>query len=532
MQGLNFQIQKPVTPSAPNRMDIACFIGLVNFRENIQPTEIYKWLYEQGWMNSREREGYLATYHRESAEELRDVPVPVESWEEFSRLFAWEGGAGGSDDNTGATGYLSAAVRSFFAQGGRKCYVVRVDDGLSLKAKKTERLQLVEKIIPGYPAGISVNRSDRTSWKGIGHVLGLPDVSIVCVPDLPALMQLDNSKIITQAPELSHTPEEQFVECSEVYDEEVQDNSVDGIFAPRCDLNGYKIWGEIVHILTVFIARYRIDIQLIVAVPLPSESSTADKDLLGFMHRQLWLSGSVDMNQSVASAFLQLSYPWLKTPGSQMLAENIEPPDGAIAGMLARNALIRGAYRSASGINQTDIQDIYPRLSREEMYAKWNSAAINASPQANLADRVSLFGYTPEGVELLSDVTTSNITLYRSANVNRIISLVIRSATDAGDEFVFETNGEALWSEINRRLNALLRLLYDLGALRGKQPENAFLVRCGRNTMTQNDIDSGRVIAEIHIEPAASIETIDVILSMNRSGKITLLAQGVKDKVA
>ena len=56
---------------------------------------------------------------------LLDVPVPLESWDAFTRLFCPEMRRLDAEGARGM-GYLAAAVRSFFEQGGRRCYVVRV----------------------------------------------------------------------------------------------------------------------------------------------------------------------------------------------------------------------------------------------------------------------------------------------------------------------------------------------------------------------------------------------------------------------
>jgi len=37
-------------------------------------------------------------------------------------------------------------------------------------------------------------------------------------------------------------------------------------------------------------------------------------------------------------------------------------------------------------------------------------------------------------------------------------------------------------------------------------------VRCDRSTMSQQDIDLGRMIAEVRLRPAASLEMIEVVL--------------------
>jgi len=530
MKGLNFYVQKPIEPSAPNRMDIACFVGLVDFRDGKLPPEIHKWLFQQGWLDSLD--GFTATYHRESAKTLLDVPVPVESWESFQDLFAWDERQLTASGIKGAT-YLGAAVRSFFAQGGRKCYVVRVGSPVTLNATTIERDQLIAKIIPGFPGVVNASKTDRTSWRGIGHLFGLSDVSYLSMPDLPDLVHSDQSRIATEIPHLPELPE-QFVECSEPVAPEPPDNLVATIPAPRTNEAGYTKWRNAIFRVVEFIAQHRREVQLVAGIPLPDSSTHAVNSLLEYMHLKQWLKGSVETetNSSISSTFVQLCYPWLKTAGSRYLPELLEVPEGALAGLLARNALRQGAYRSVTNLLQTDVTDIFPMLRQDQMYAATNIALSDASPDAGLIDRVSLFGFTPDGIKLLSDVTTSNVTNHRPASINRIIALVVRAARRAGEEYVFENNGESLWADIRQRLNELLLTLYNLGALRGKQPEDAFFVRCDRSTMTQNDIDSGRVIAEMHIEPAASIESIDIYLAMNQGGQVTLTALGIGDAVA
>ena len=60
-----------------------------------------------------------------------DVPVPVESWQQF---VSWFGGCIGA-------GYLAYAVRGFLENGGRRCWVVRVasDDPLTGAAASIRR---------------------------------------------------------------------------------------------------------------------------------------------------------------------------------------------------------------------------------------------------------------------------------------------------------------------------------------------------------------------------------------------------------
>jgi len=56
--------------------------------------------------------------------------------------------------------------------------------------------------------------------------------------------------------------------------------------------------------------------------------------------------------------------------------------------------------------------------------------------------------------------------------------------------------------------------LWGLGALDGASPAEAFDVHCDRTTMTQNDIDNGRIVAVVSFQAAASIELITVTLTV------------------
>ena len=49
MSGLVFETAPPIVASAPNRSDIACFIGFVSRRKTALPSQLERWLQEQGW---------------------------------------------------------------------------------------------------------------------------------------------------------------------------------------------------------------------------------------------------------------------------------------------------------------------------------------------------------------------------------------------------------------------------------------------------------------------------------------------------
>lgn len=524
MIGLHFEEQAPMVVSDPNRTDIVCFIGFIARRATPVTPAIVRWLEERDWM--------LPDRGRAPLSELLDVPVPIDTWDVFDRLFAWErrplDGAGQM-----AASYLGAAVRSFFAQGGRKCYVVRVGDPWALLVapetagtREERRFARLNQLMPGYPLRSEASPVEPQSWRGIGHVFGLPDVSFLCLPDLGDIVGVEEPFLAL--PDLSSSslasPPEQFVECSEPERAPPPDNQARLFRAPRCDETGYEAWGNAVGLVAEVIASQQREVQLLVALPIPQAGSQAEPDLLAFLYDRGRGPLATRLRQTprgLASAFVQLAYPWVRTPGSARMPEQLESPDAVLAGILARNALTRASFQSAGNAPAGDVYDVYPALRRDERLREHTVGESTATH--TLAQRVSLFGPTPGGFRLLSDVTTSLDERYRPASVNRLIATLLRAARRLGEDIIFEASSELLGLRMRERLESLLRTLLRAGALRGTSAAEAFQVRCDRSTMRQQDIDEGRVIAEVVLDAAVAIERITVVLALDEGGQVSLV---------
>ena len=73
---------------------------------------------------------------------------------------------------------------------------------------------------------------------------------------------------------------------------------------------------------------------------------------------------------------------------------------------------------------------------------------------------------------------------------------------------VFEANNPTLWVEVRAALEEFLRTLWKSGAMPGAKQDEAFFVRCDQSTMTQSDIESGRLVAEIGMAPVKPAEFV------------------------
>jgi uncharacterized protein len=88
----------------------------------------------------------------------------------------------------------------------------------------------------------------------------------------------------------------------------------------------------------------------------------------------------------------------------------------------------------------------------------------------------------------------------------RRVAIFIEESIDRDTQWVvFEPNDEPLWAKIRRQVEDFLQDLFVQGAFQGETPEQAYFVKCGKDTMTQNDVDNGVlniVVGVALVEPA------------------------------
>jgi phage tail sheath protein FI len=72
---------------------------------------------------------------------------------------------------------------------------------------------------------------------------------------------------------------------------------------------------------------------------------------------------------------------------------------------------------------------------------------------------------------------------------------------------------------VERTISVFLTGLWRDGALMGAASNEAFFVQVGRSTMSQDDIDNGRLICEIGIAPVKPAEFVIFRLTQKTAGE-------------
>jgi len=522
MNGLSFELAPPAVAPDPNRVDVACFVGYVGRRATALPASVHAALVEARWID-----GPWARPAVE-VEALLQLPVVVESWNAFDALFAWDRRPVmqpvGSEQRLCAS-YLGAAVRSFFANGGRRALIVRCGDPWPyLEAAGNRAAQRSTRL-----AALLANASDPmdpASWIGIGHLSGLPEVTLLCLPDLADICATEPA-MVDVAVEPPNSPEV-FVECSSNTVAAVeQEVGLRDLAPPRANDEGFLAWRNGLGTARERLARLHREMLLVAALPLPMQNArNAEAWAQADFHAYLENAGvlvepdSSNGGRAAASAFVQLAWPWLRTSHSADLPGALEAPEGLLAGLLAINALARGTFRSVAGTPLAAVSGSEPVLA-------WSGIA--ATPSDRLARRVCVIAPSPVGWVLHSDVTASADEAWRAGGVSRLMGALLRAARRTGEAALFEASGAALWQRIERTLGHLLTAFWREGALGGASPEEAFSVRCDRSTMSQNDLDNGRLRAEVSILPVAAVERISVVLDLTGGGAAPALAEALRE---
>ena len=482
MFGLSFESTRPVERPHPARADIALFVGWTTRRAGVAlPRAISDWLNARGFKDAAVRETLLG------------MPAPIGTWEAFDSLFDWharivQGRSEAADD------WLGLAVRDFFANGGRKAYVLCLGTPWALGS--TPAVTLMDMLDDGM----------QQAWT-------LEDVSLVLAPDLPELHANLNQPPLPGDPGFEPAAPEVFVECGTETFATPPTNGVRQLAAPRLSDAAFELWNTNVLRLRNTLARQRRDLMLLVAAPLAARDSKAARQL----------SDAITLQTSM----VECATPWLLPLREVRTPEGLIPPDGALAGLIAASVLANGPVRPAAGQAPMGVIAVHPQPSDQELRSpprgQFAGYLVDLNSRRSgwpLAETFALFGPTANGIRLLSDPSLSAVREWRSAGVVRLLGQLMRTARMVGATLVFETSGEALWARVRSRFEDMLASYWQAGALRGASAAEAFSVRCDRTVMTQSDLDAGRVVVLVQFAPQAAIEHIRIELALAEDGSV------------
>ncbi len=194
-------------------------------------------------------------------------------------------------------------------------------------------------------------------------------------------------------------------------------------------------------------------------------------------------------------------FPRVSTHASGDASAAFESPGGTVAGLYARFDATRGVWKAPAGVEALlrGVRALELSLSNADM-ERLQAASINPL-------RVLPGGQVVAwGARTFAPVSTAGD--WRYVSVRRLALFIEESLARGLQWAVFEPNDEALWAQIRLAASSFLYQLFRAGAFPGRTPREAYFVRCGRDTMTQDDIDNGRLTAIVGFAPLKPAEFV------------------------
>ena len=200
-------------------------------------------------------------------------------------------------------------------------------------------------------------------------------------------------------------------------------------------------------------------------------------------------------------------FPWVNAPNP--LKENrpeAYPPCGFVAGLYARTDTNRGVWKAPAGTDAT-LNGV-PELSipmTDPENGRLNPLGVNCLRSFPIIGRVVWGARTLRGADTEGDE-------YKYVPVRRLALFIEESLYRGTKWVVFEPNDEPLWAQIRLNIGAFMQSLFRQGAFQGSTPRDAYLVKCDRETTTQDDINRGVVNIMVGFAPLKPAEFVIIKL--------------------
>jgi uncharacterized protein len=481
-------------------------------------------------------------------------PFLVTNWSQYVKNFGV--GAEEGPKNPHMDGwYMSHSVYGFFANGGGRCYITRINTDTNPTSVPLERKQIPSKT-PNTPAftlelkpginSVTVEiqaPSDPEAGEGafnlkvksgaleesyenvvVGVVGRGPrnprtrDVAEAVKPNTSTLIKVlevtTTGNLAERMPEFgSHT----IAPSITTGKLQVQPLHFIGDVSVRSGIEGFEIADDVTmvcvpdlmaafqqglidemgvrQVQTSLIAHcQRMQDRMAILDPLPNQSP---------QEINKWKDAS-----KFDSPFAALYYPWLEignpTTDPKKPKTLAIPPSGHIAGIWARSDSARGVHKAPAnevilGVLKavSDIKSLGEQRITDGEQAELNPNGVNC-----------IRSFTNMGIRVWGARTVSSDPAWRYVNVRRLFNFVEKSIERGTQWVVFEPNDQDLWARVRRDVGAFLTGVWRDGALFGNTPDEAFFVKCDEETNPPDVRDRGQLIIEVGLAPVKPAEFV------------------------
>lgn len=202
-----------------------------------------------------------------------------------------------------------------------------------------------------------------------------------------------------------------------------------------------------------------------------------------------------------ACSFAAMYYPWVQIQEASTGKLCMVPPGGHIAGIYARTDVERGVHKAPANQQVKGVVGL--------------EFSVNDSQQGSLnLEGINCIRTLPgRGIMVWGARTLSSDPEHKYVNVQRLLIYLQQSIQKGTQWTTFEPNNEKTWAKLKQAAENFLYNSWQTGMLMGAKLQEAYFARCDRTTMTQNDVDNGRVILQIGVAPIKPAEFMVFLVS-------------------
>jgi len=225
-----------------------------------------------------------------------------------------------------------------------------------------------------------------------------------------------------------------------------------------------------------------------------------------------------NLRQQFDTKYAAIYHPWLLIEDPfptnlQQIGTFPIPPSGNVIGVYARTDDERGVHKAPANEVVNGIVGL------ERILNKGEQDILNPFP-VNI-NVIRDFRKDNRSIRIWGGRVITSDPDWIYVNVRRLM-IFLEQSMDIGLQWVvFEPNAEPLWARVKRTITNFLTTVWRNGALEGTKPEEAFFAKCDNTTMTQDDIDNGRLIVVIGVAPVRPAEFVIIRIGLWTAGSQT-----------
>ena len=191
-----------------------------------------------------------------------------------------------------------------------------------------------------------------------------------------------------------------------------------------------------------------------------------------------------------------LYHPWVVVQNPFDGSRLVLPPSGFVAGIWARNDTENAVFKAPAN------EPIRSAIELESAVSRGQQEMLNP-------EGVNCLRYFPgRGNRVWGARTISDDPEWKYVSLRRYFAYLEHSIERGTQWAVFMNNGEALWANVRRTIEEFLLNEWKTGGLLGASAKEAYFVECERKTMTQNDLDNGRLVCKVGVAAVKPAEFV------------------------